>query len=130
MAGGSEFKVSLGYIASSKPDWPTETLSQRGRGGRRQVINRKQFYGEQNLQSAGKTSKTIYKYFPKRKNCLQVGEQMGNLKGDLKAIKWEFWTQSSWSVVLATDRTQLRYQDSSVNSSHLGLTDPPSHVIA
>lgn len=95
MAGGSEFKVSLGYIASSKPDWPTETLSQKGRGGRRQVINRKQFMVNRICNQQAKFQNTIYKYFPKRKNCLQVGEQMGNLNGDMKAIKWEFWTQSS-----------------------------------
>lgn len=66
-------KVSLGYIASSKPDWPTETLSQKGRGGRRQVINRKQFYGEQNLQSAGKISKHHLQIFSKKKKLSPSG---------------------------------------------------------
>lgn len=88
MAGGSEFKVSLGYIASSKPDWPTGEAGDRLSTESNSMVNRI-------CNQQAKFQNTIYKYFPKRKNCLQVGEQMGNLNGDMKAIKWEFWTQSS-----------------------------------
>lgn len=61
MAGGSEFKISLGYIASSKPDWlQSETLFPKERGVTGQVINRKQFYGEQNIAISRQNFKTPF----------------------------------------------------------------------